>query len=231
MLETMRVIIVAGVLYGVVSIGIGSRVAMLLLRLTSSRSVIGIRSDDDFVIGRFTLAGTYNLLMLGAVFGMLGVGMYLLVAKRLLGPTWFRQVTVGLACGAVVGSMLVHADGVDFTKLTPTWFAIALFVALPALFGVFLRPVVTSVQGPQSWSLRGRRRWAIPLVAIVCFPQAVFVPVAIAVVVTVLTLIAGNSHIGRLRSASWFTLATRATWLAIAVSGLVALVNDIRQLA
>ena len=52
---------------------------MLLLRLTSPDRVNGIRSDDDFVIGRFTLSGTYNLLMLGAAVGIVGAGVYRLV--------------------------------------------------------------------------------------------------------------------------------------------------------
>ena len=131
-IETTRVIVVTGILYGVIVAGIGSRLAMLLLRVTSSARVVGVQSDDDFTIGRFTIAGTYNLLLLGAAFGILGTAAYRLVAPRLIGPAWFRQITVGLAAGAVVGSMLVHADGIDFTQLTPKWLAIGLFVALKA---------------------------------------------------------------------------------------------------
>ncbi len=134
-LETIRVIVVAGIPYGALVAGLGSRLAMLLLRLTSERRVIGIRSDDDFVIGKFTLAGTYKLIALGASVGMIGAAAYLLVAPRLIGSPWFRRLTVGLASGAVVGSMLVHSNGIDFTQLTPKWLAIGLFIALPAVFG------------------------------------------------------------------------------------------------
>ena len=87
----MRVIVVAGIPYGVVVAGIGSRLAMLLLRVTSPDRVIGAQSDDDFTIGRFTIAGTYNLLLLGAVVGIIGAAAYRLVAPRLIGPTWFRR--------------------------------------------------------------------------------------------------------------------------------------------
>ena len=38
--------------------------------------------------------------------------------------------------------MLIHADGIDFRLLTPTWLAIGLFVALPALFGVAIAMTV-----------------------------------------------------------------------------------------
>ena len=126
----------AGISTGVVVAGVGSRLAMLTLRLTSHPRVIGVQSDDDFTIGRFTFFGTYNLLVLGAAFGVIGAAVYQWVRPWLIGPQWFRYVTVGLACGAVVGSMLIHADGIDFRALTPTWLAIALFVALPFLFGV-----------------------------------------------------------------------------------------------
>ena len=68
--EELRVLVVAGVPVGVLVIGVGSRLAMFLLRLTSPDRVNGIRSDDDFLIGRFTLGGTYNLLMLGAAVGI-----------------------------------------------------------------------------------------------------------------------------------------------------------------
>ena len=40
--ETIRVIVVTGILYGVVVAGIGSRLAMLLLRVTSSDRVIAL---------------------------------------------------------------------------------------------------------------------------------------------------------------------------------------------
>jgi hypothetical protein len=89
-------------------------------------------------IGEFTLSGTYNLLLLGAAVGLIGAALYRLVAPWLIGPTWFRRVTVGLACAAVVGAILVHDDGIDFHLLEPTWLAIGLFVAVPGLFGLLI---------------------------------------------------------------------------------------------
>ena len=151
-------ITLSGALTGALLIGVGSRVAMLLLRLTSPDHVRGVTSDDGFTIGEVTLGGTYNLLVLGAAFGIIGACAYRMVAPWLIGPLWFRRMTTGLASGAVVGSMLVHADGIDFTVLQPTWFAIGLFVALPAIFGVFIGVVVDAVGRPDSWTNRGRRK-------------------------------------------------------------------------
>ena len=88
-LEGFRVLIVGGISAGVILIGVGSRLAMLLLRVTSPDSVRGVESDDGFIMGRVTLAGTYNLLMLGASVGIIGAAAYLLVAPWLIGPKWF----------------------------------------------------------------------------------------------------------------------------------------------
>src|SRR5439155_915438 len=71
-----------GLLCGAVVGGIGGRVAMLILRLTSNDSVIGIKSDDDFVIGRFSTE-TIFLLVIAAVLGAAGGFVYLLAREWL----------------------------------------------------------------------------------------------------------------------------------------------------
>src|SRR5438445_2427353 len=133
--DRLWVLIVAGIPTGVVVAGVGSRLAMLLLRLTSPEHVHGLVSDDGFVIGRVTLSGTYNLLLIGAAAGVIGAAAYTWVAPWLLGPLWFRRLTTAIGSGVVVGSLLIHSDGVDFRVLEPHWLALALFVLLPALFG------------------------------------------------------------------------------------------------
>jgi hypothetical protein len=225
--ERMRVVVVAGMPVGVLVAGVGSRLAMLVLRLTSPEHVRGVTSDDGFTIGQVTVGGTYNLLLLGSVVGVIGAGAYMLVAPRLIGPAWFRRLTVGAACAAVVGSMLVHADGIDFTLLQPTWLAIGLFVALPGLFGVLVGPAVDAARRPDSWSARGRRRWLLPIVVVACFPPSVF-SLLVAAVVLVLSMVARQARpIQLVRRSPAYMFAVRAVWLLIAIAGLVALVNDI----
>jgi len=228
--ETVRVIVIAGIPYGVVVAGVGSRLAMLLLRVTSPDRVIGVQSDDDFTIGRFTIAGTYNLLLIGALVGIIGAAAYRLVAPRLIGPTWFRRLTVGLASGAVVGSMLVHADGIDFTQLKPTWLAIGLFVTLPALFGTFIGSAVDTVSAGDSWTAAGRRQWLLPLVAIALFPPTILPIVIVAAIVGLTTAIGEVEGVRDLRRNAIVTLIIRAAWLLIATAGLNALINDIAEL-
>ena len=227
MIENIRVLIVAGIPTGALVVGLGSRLAMFILRITSPDRVNGVRSDDDFVIGKVTLGGTYNLLQLGAAVGIIGAGTYLLVAPWLIGPLWFRRLTTGLASAVVAGSMLVHDKGIDFHLLQPTWLAIGLFVALPGLFGIAIAAAVDAVRRPDTWTTRGRRRWALPIVSMACFPASLLV-VIVAIVVTAFGEVLRAAGIVRLvRSIPAHALVIRAVWLLIAVAGLIALVNDI----
>lgn len=227
-LERFRVLVVAGVSVGVLVVGVGSRLAMFALRLTSPDQVVGLTSDDGFTIGRFTLGGTYNLLALGAAVGIIGAAAYRAVAPWLLGPGWFRRFTTAAASGAVVGSMLVHADGIDFRLLKPLWLAIGMFVALPALFAVAIGAAVDRVASAGSWSNVGRRRWLLPVLLIAAFPPVLVIVVPALAVLTLWVPV--RRLLGEREVPFVLGLAVRGTWLAIAVSGLVALLGDIGDL-
>ena len=229
-LERMRVLIVAGATTGLVVAGLGSRLAMLLLRVTSPARVNGLQSDDDFTIGEVTLAGTYNLMLLGGLVGLIGFAVYRLVRPWLIGPQWFRRLTIALASGAVAGSMLVHADGIDFTVLKPTWLAIGLFIALPALFAFTMGVMVDSVSRPDSWTARRRWRWVLPIVVIACFPvMAPFLAFAL-VPVGIWALARNDDFPAEIRSVRWLPNLVRAAWLTIAVIGLISLLQDVNAL-
>ena len=225
--EKMRILIVAGIPAGALLVGVGSRVAMLVLRLTSPDTVRGVKSDDGFVIGQVTLKGTYDLVGIGAVVGIIGAAAYMLVAPWLIGPLWFRRATTGIASALVVGSMLVHSKGIDFNVLKPTWLAIALFVALPGLFGTLIGGFVDSVRRPDSWTRRGRRPWTLALLCVICFPITVL-PLAFALIVVLVWHILTEAGLVRLvRRAPGYALVVRSVWLLIALAGLRALVADI----
>jgi hypothetical protein len=166
-------------------------------------------------------------LMLGAAVGVIGAAAYRAVQPWLLGPSWFRRLTVGAASGAVVGSMLIHADGIDFRFLKPTWLAVGLFVALPALFGAVIGVVVDRVSAiavPPGW-----RRWAIPAVLIGAFPFTVnLVGVAAVVLAVWVPVRRGLGSAGELPKLAG--IGVRAVWLLIALAGLAALVGDVRAL-
>jgi hypothetical protein len=132
-------VVMAGLLAGVGIGGIGGRLAMFLLRLTSNDAVRGLESDDGFVIGRFSTETLFLLLFTG-VLGVLGSLAYLAVRAWI--PAGSRAAWTGVFGAAVGGSGVVHPDGVDFVLLQPLWLAIALFIALPALYGVAMSVLV-----------------------------------------------------------------------------------------
>ncbi|MFC4784995.1 hypothetical protein ACT8ZV_10985 [Nocardioides sp. MAHUQ-72] len=227
--ELTRVLLVAGLSVGIVVIGLGSRIAMFLLRLTSPETVDGVVSDDGFEIGQVTLAGTYNLLTIGAAVGFIGAVAYVLVAPWLVGPTWLGRATVGITAGAMGGAMLLHADGVDFTSTGPLWFAVTLFIVLPLLSGVAIAAATDAVAAPGSWTSRGRWRWALPLALVLLVPRTLVVVVVLCAVVAGLLLLR-RLLLRRIQASPVATFGVRAMFLAVPVLSFVALGQDLVEL-
>ena len=199
----------AGALLGALVGGVGGRLAMRLLMLTSSDALRGVDTDDGFPIGRFTLSGTLTLLALSTLVGIVGGLAYLVIRRWLIGGAALRVATCALGAGLVVGSMLVHGDGIDFVLLSPRWLAVALFVAIPALFGALVVPLVERFDRDDGWfHTRPLKLAATPLV-VWAFPL-LFVFVALPVLV-----------VGAL---VWWTPARRALGsTAVTAGGRVAL--------
>lgn len=227
----VRAMVLAGIWLGALVGGLGGRLAMLLLRATSSEHVVGVTSDDGFFIGRVTLGGTYNLIGLGAAIGIIGAAAYRWVEHWLLGPPWFRRLTAALGAGAVVGSMLVHTDGVDFNVLEPQWLAIALFVLIPAAFAYFIGPLEDALARPDAWANRGRRAWLILAISLLAFPPNVIIA-AIAAAVTVVwtALIRRAPEYETLREHRAYGVFVRAAWFVLALAGLAGLVSDAQEI-
>jgi hypothetical protein len=202
---------------------------MFVLRLTSPGYVVGIESDDGFEIGRITLSGSYQLLALGAAIGVIGALGYVAVAPWLIGPDWFRRLTVGLTAGALVGSLVIVPGGIDFTFLKPTWLAVALFVGLPVVSGIVLTLAVDLIATPESWTGRGRTAWLLPVVLLALVPPAalVFVPV-LAIVAVLLPL--RRLLLQRLLGSRIGRLAVRGAFLVIPVLSFMALSQDLAKL-
>jgi hypothetical protein len=138
----------AGFVAGAIVGGVGGRLAMLLLRLTSDPSLHGLETDDGFSIGVVS-ASTIFLVMTTAVLGTIGGLVYLVVRTWL--PPSSRSMCFGALTGVVGGSLVIHPGGIDFTLLDPLWLAIVSFVALPAAFGVVVAALVERwLRGPSA---------------------------------------------------------------------------------
>lgn len=162
----------AGGLGGFAFGGVGGRIAMFVLRLTSDDSVRGIESDDGFIIGRFDVADTGNLLFVTAVMGAI-VGL-IVVAGRPFLPKHGMPFAWALAGAITGGALLIQRDGVDFTLLEPHWLAVSLFVAIPSAGAGFIAWLTQAFQG--FW---GRNRKLTALAVLPAIPLVIFFPVAI----------------------------------------------------
>lgn len=127
----------AGALVGLLVGGVGGRLAMMLLATLNPVSH-GRLSDDGFVMGQLTFAGTLELLLTGVFLGIAGAGFYVALRGLMIGPRWFRVLSISVGPAVVVGASLVHTEGIDFVLLQPAWLAIALFVAIPGLYAALL---------------------------------------------------------------------------------------------
>ena len=145
----------AGAACGLVWGGIGGRVAMRMVFLTSNEHVRGLTSDDGFEIGTISGATVFLLIfttILGGIAG-LGIGILRMVTS---GPTWAVALATGVAMAVFVGASIVHTDGVDFRFLDPLWLTIGLFVLIPGLWGASVIVVAAHL-------LRSNRLTSLPV--------------------------------------------------------------------
>ena len=174
--------VAAGAIAGAVIGGIGGRLAMLLLRLTSDPNLHGRLTDDGFTIGIVSL-GTLFLLVLTTVTGAVGGVLYLAVRSWL--PERARPWLAGVITGLIGGAAIIRPGGIDFTRLEPLWLAVAMFVALPAAYGV-----ATSLLGErflrEGSAILRSRPWLAALVFLL--PIGLLGPTGIGVAIAALAL-------------------------------------------
>ena len=151
----------AGFLAGVLIGGVGGRLAMLALRLTSDPSLNGVSTDDGFTIGRVSLQ-TLFLLGVTAGLGMAG-GLFYLVVRRWIPSRW-RIPLMALFFALVGGAGLIGPSAVDFTLLSPLPLAVALFVVIPAAYGATMPWIAERLLREDSILRTGRWAWIVGLV-------------------------------------------------------------------
>lgn len=156
-----------GAVCGALVVGVLSRLGMMLLAGLNPEAT-GITSDDGFEMGQFTLSGSLQLLASGLQFGVAGAWCYVVVRGLMVGPPWFRLLSISTGPAVVVGAVVVHTGGVDFTLLEPVWLTVAMFVALPGLFVALLHLGVERAERrgavlPRSLTALGLLPWAVLL--------------------------------------------------------------------
>lgn len=215
----------AGGLGGLIVGGIGGRLAMFVLRLTSKDSVRGLESDDGFTIGRFDLVSTLNLLAVTTVLGII-VGLIVVFGRPFL-PKRGMPFAWAVAGAITGGAILIHEDGVDFTALEPHWLAVALFIAIPAA-GAGAIAWLAEIY-PRFWWRK--RNWTLAA-ALAAIPGVIVFPVAIfAILVGGIWLVAMQWPRAR-RLPGWrpARLAAIIVFALIVVLGLLNLTSDTRAI-
>lgn len=127
--------VAAGALTGLVVGGVWGRSFMAILAGLNSEDH-GTETDDGFAMGQFTVGGTLNLLVATAVIGAIGGAVFLAVRGLRIGPAWFQTLSLALGATVVIGALLLHSDGVDFTRLEPIGLAVAFTLSVPLLYAV-----------------------------------------------------------------------------------------------
>lgn len=226
-LRGVRAAIGGGFLAGILVGGVGGRIAMLILRLTSSPAVRGIESDDGFVIGRIS-ATTLFLLILTGVLGAIGGLAYLATRDWVAAP--LRAPVAGVVMGVIGGALVIKPAGVDFNLLEPLTLAVAMFVAIPAGYGVLLSVLVERQLGadhpPSGWRLWG----PCVLFAIILALMGQFGAVILTGLLVAWILRRSVSNLAALRTSAPVVWVGRALLAAATALGLAELVRDVTDI-
>jgi hypothetical protein len=200
---------------------------MFVLRLTSSPSLHGVQTDDDFTIGIISSA-TLFLIGFTAFAGMLG-GLVYLVIRGWLPPRWRPWLTAG-AFGIVGGSVVIQPGGLDFTLLDPLPLAVAMFIVIPAVFGVAVSLLVERLLRDDS-ILHRSRMWVLGLVLLA--PIALAGPFGLSVLVLIAAIWFVRPWIpwvGTLWHSAPVTWFGRIALAGVVTFDLAALADDIQEI-
>lgn len=223
--RTLATITLVGALAGAIATGLIGRLAMMLLAVLNPGAT-GLRSDDGFPIGEFSVSGSLQLALAGVQLGVTGAFFYLVFRGLMVGPAWFRLLSISLGPGLVVGALIVHTDGVDFTALDPAWLAAALFVAIPTAYVAMLHVVGERLLAA-GWSP------PLPLLGLGLLPWLVLLPLTAA-------LAGGFAAVRWLRrtdggrtllASRWPAWVVRAGLAVLVVLAITDLVRDVHTLS
>ena len=169
----MRWAVGLGALSGLVSAGVGSRIVMRLIALADPSSD-GTFTDAEAIVGDFTLGGTFGLLALGAVAGIMGGLLYLGLRRWLPAPPAWNGAAYGVFTLLTVGNVLFDPGNADFQIFEPALLVIALFSLLFFVNGLLLAGLMDRLYPEPVYAHRPRVSRAVTSVlAIVCVIGAI----------------------------------------------------------
>jgi hypothetical protein len=134
--------LIGGLALGILFGGIGGRAAMRIIFLTDPESG-GAPLAGDFHAGTITMDGTFIVVMTGAVLGVAGGLLYVVVRRWLPGSPAWRGVVYGLFLVVICsGGPLFRGDTLEPRTFEPPLLSITLFASLIFLYGLSLPLVI-----------------------------------------------------------------------------------------
>ena len=222
----------AGVLVGVLIGGLGGRLAMRLVAMANpGPSARGLVTDDGFIVGRITVPGTLGFLAFSLYVGVLGALVYLFVRRWLIGPSAFRVACCSAGAGLVIGSQIIHSDGVDFHRLQPVWLTVGLFVLIPAAFGLLIGPAVEQFDRQDGWFHSAPLRYVLSHLVLWIFSLffiGVVLPLSVAILLwEALRRVKPIARIAHSETAAW---VIRGGFVSVALLAGYGLLRDVAAL-
>jgi hypothetical protein len=156
---------------------------------------------------------------------VIGVFYYLAFRGLMVGPGWFRLLSISLGPAVVIGAIVVHTDGVDFNVLEPVWLAAVLFIGVPAAFCALLHVLSVRV-------LRSARPLPAPLLVLGLLPWLPLLPLTLLLLggfLALRTLRRGGAGRAFLESA-WPGWVLRGALAVLFLVSVVDLVSDVETL-
>jgi hypothetical protein len=127
---------VAGLLGGILVVGLGGRLFMRISALVDPAAAGQITSNGE-VVGRITLSGTMALVMFaGLYFGVVAGVLWVIASPWIPGRGFVRAAITGLIAACVAAFFVVRAAEPDFRRLEPAAANVAMLLVLAGALGV-----------------------------------------------------------------------------------------------
>ena len=215
------VVMTAGVVSGVLMAGAGGRLVMRVLALTSPEAE-GRITEALATVGDITAPGTFTLLLIGGLMGVLSAVSYVAV-HRWLPPGRWAGLTFGLMLLVLFATTFdpLRTDNIDFRFVGPGWLAAGLFSALILLHGMLVAAAANwySARLPQ-YTDRGPLDYLPLLAGVVILPAGLLLGLGAAIVLVSARFVPAAKIRPRWLSHRMVTWVGRTALLAVLLTAL-----------
>jgi hypothetical protein len=222
--RSVATVLAAGLVAGVLVVGLGGRLVMRILGATSGDRAQGRRTEADEVVGEITFGGSLGFVLFVGLLVPAGASLLYLAFRRFLpGPAWIGGSIFGLLLLATFGvNDPLSSDNVDFKILAPLPLAVALVMATALLFGVTFAALAARLD--HRMGLIADHGWKNKI-AYLSFIALVFPLFLMVVIVYVAVRVVARGRIGEMLKQRPIQLAGQALVLLAATAAAIAVLR------